>query len=281
MIVTKMSLVEYFDLILERATFSGFKWIIMFLGRKAEAENIYNEIERCWSSLNDLTNDRIAFVFSSCINTKKNSFYRTPNRESYVGRMCPFIRVVGEDKFQDNIGDFEKCYDRFKQYDWKEAHTQSITEFIRKNEIKEYELPGLFIYSVFCEDKMFVHLKDEDDIYSFLKDFVYKTEKMDSDMEQALQTLKKNKYKRFFDLEEEILKFAEEQQNEYKNAVVAVLNGSRDYKSCKHIIVDKHIRQLIKTYGQLKRQLVITDDNYELAKENYYKEKRKYKEHSC
>lgn len=278
MIVTKMSLAEYFDLIGERATFNGFKWIIMFIGRKAEAENIYNEIEGYWSSLHDLTNDRIAFVFSSCVNTKNNSFYRLPNRESYIGRMCPFARVVGEDKFQDNIGDFEFYYDRFKQYDWKEVHTQSITEFIRKNEIEEYELPGLFIYNVFSKDKMFVHLKDKASLYSFLKDFVYKTDKMDSDIEQAYQTLKNNRNKRFFDLEEEILKFAEKQESKYKNAVVMVLNGSRDYKSCKEIITDKQIRKQVKTYGQWKRQLAITNDNYLLEKENYYKDKRKYED---
>lgn len=63
MIVTQLSLAEYFDLIVERATYGGYKWVIMFIGRKAEAEKIYNEIENCWASLNDLTNNRIAFVF--------------------------------------------------------------------------------------------------------------------------------------------------------------------------------------------------------------------------
>ncbi len=278
MIVTEMSLAEYFDLIIERATSSDYKWIIMFIGRKAEAENIYNEIEQHWLSLNDLTNDRIAFVFSAYMNTKNNSFYRTPKRELYIGRMCPFSKIVGEDKFRDNIGDFEVYYDKFNQYDWKEVHTQSVTEFIRKNEIEEYELPGVFIYNLFCKDKMFVHLNNETGLYSFLKDFVYKTQKIDSDIEQAMQILKNNKYKRFFDLEEEILKFAEKQQYEYKNALVAVLNGSQDYKSCKQIIVDKHIRKLVKTYGQWKRQLKITNNNYLLEKEKYYNEKGKYEE---
>ena len=62
MIVTQLSLAKYFDLIVERATYGGYKWIIMFIGRKAEAEKIYNEIDNCWASLNDLTNDRFAFV---------------------------------------------------------------------------------------------------------------------------------------------------------------------------------------------------------------------------
>ena len=70
MIVTQLSLAEYFDLIVERATYGGYKWVIMFIGRKAEAEKIYNEIENCWASLNDLTNNRIAFVFSASIHIR-------------------------------------------------------------------------------------------------------------------------------------------------------------------------------------------------------------------
>lgn len=149
MIVTQLSLAEYFDLIVERATYGGYKWVIMFIGRKAEAEKIYNEIENCWASLNDLTNNRIAFVFSASIHIRDNSFYKFPHQEPYRGRMCPFARIVGKDTFRDNVGDFEYLCHHFQSYNWKELHTQSITEFIEKNEIRECDLPGLFVYNVY------------------------------------------------------------------------------------------------------------------------------------
>ena len=114
MIVTQLSLAEYFDLIVERATYGGYKWVIMFIGRKAEAEKIYNEIENCWASLNDLTNNRIAFVFSASIHIRDNSFYKFPHQEPYRGRMCPFARIVGKDTFRDNVGDFEYLCHHFQ-----------------------------------------------------------------------------------------------------------------------------------------------------------------------
>lgn len=55
------------SLIVERATFGKYKWVIMLIGRKAEALNIYNEIEQTWASLNDLTNDN---------RTYSNRFYQ-------------------------------------------------------------------------------------------------------------------------------------------------------------------------------------------------------------
>lgn len=80
MIVQKLSLAEYFDLIVERATFEKYKWVIMFIARKADAEYLYAEIEQRWWSFHDLTNDRIAFVFSSGLTINDNSFYRLPNQ---------------------------------------------------------------------------------------------------------------------------------------------------------------------------------------------------------
>ena len=174
MIVTQLSLAEYFDLIVERATYGGYKWVIMFIGRKAEAEKIYNEIENCWASLNDLTNNRIAFVFSASIHIRDNSFYKFPHQEPYRGRMCPFARIVGKDTFRDNVGDFEYLCHHFQSYNWKELHTQSITEFIEKNEIRECDLPGLFVYNVYLRQTKYIRLKDEEGIYSLLRDFTYK-----------------------------------------------------------------------------------------------------------
>lgn len=278
MIVQKLSLAEYFDLIVERATFEKYKWVIMFIARKADAEYLYAEIEQRWWSFHDLTNDRIAFVFSSGLTINDNSFYRLPNHEIYEGRMCPFAQIVGEDKFKDNFGNFGNCYHKFPQIDWEDAHTQSITEFIRKNKIKEYDLPGAFIYNVFSKRKEFVHLNGKSSLYSFLKEFVCQTEKLDSELEQAHQTIREDRNIIFFELEEEIIAFAERQKIEYRNAIKEVLKGNWDYKSSKEIITDKYIRKQIKKYIQWKRQLSITNDNYDRKKEDYYNAKKNYRD---
>lgn len=276
MIVTQLSLAEYFDLIVERATYGGYKWIIMFIGRKAEAEKIYNEIENCWASLNDLTNNRIAFVFSANIHTRDNSFYKFPHQEPYRGRMCPFARIVGKDTFRDNVGDFEYLCDHFQSYNWKELHTQSITEFIEKNEIRECDLPGLFVYNVYLRQTKYIRLKDEEGIYSLLRDFTYKSKQIDDLIENSSRKMADNKVKAIVDLEEAILKYANEQSPECKNLLCEFLASERDYKSCKDLICNKDIRKKLENYGRRKRRLNLNSEEYLEKKEEYIADRKEY-----
>ena len=276
MIVTQLSLAEYFDLIVERATYGGYKWVIMFIGRKAEAEKIYNEIENCWASLNDLTNNRIAFVFSANIHTRDNSFYKFPHQEPYRGRMCPFARIVGKDTFRDNVGDFEYLCHHFQSYNWKELHTQSITEFIEKNEIRECDLPGLFVYNVYLRQTKYIQLKDEEGIYSLLRNFTYKSKQIDDLIENSSRKMDDNKVKAIFDLEEAILKYANDQSPECKNLLCEFLASERDYKSCKDLICNKDIRKKLENYGRRKRRLNLNSEEYLEKKEEYIADRKEY-----
>jgi len=276
MIVTQLSLAEYFDLIVERATYGGYKWVIMFIGRKAEAEKIYNEIENCWASLNDLTNNRIAFVFSASIHIRDNSFYKFPHQEPYRGRMCPFARIVGKDTFRDNVGDFEYLCHHFQSYNWKELHTQSITEFIEKNEIRECDLPGLFVYNVYLRQTKYIRLKDEEGIYSLLRNFTYKSKQIDDLIDNSSRKMDDNKVKAIFDLEEAILKYANEQSPECKNLLCEFLASERDYKSCKDLICNKDIRKKLENYERRKHRLNLNSEEYLEKKEEYIADRKEY-----
>lgn len=276
MIVTQLSLAEYFDLIVERATYGGYKWVIMFIGRKAEAEKIYNEIENCWASLNDLTNNRIAFVFSASIHIRDNSFYKFPHQEPYRGRMCPFARIVGKDTFRDNVGDFEYLCHHFQSYNWKELHTQSITEFIEKNEIRECDLPGLFVYNVYLRQTKYIQLKDEEGIYSLLRNFTYKSKQIDDLIENSSRKMDDTKVKAIFDLEEAILKYANDQSPECKNLLCEFLASERDYKSCKDLICNKDIRKKLENYERRKHRLNLNSEEYLEKKEEYIADRKEY-----
>ncbi len=276
MIVTQLSLAEYFDLIVERATYGGYKWVIMFIGRKAEAEKIYNEIENCWASLNDLTNNRITFVFSASIHIRDNSFYKFPHQEPYRGRMCPFARIVGKDTFRDNVGDFEYLCHHFQSYNWKELHTQSITEFIEKNEIRECDLPGLFVYNVYLRQTKYIQLKDEEGIYSLLRNFTYKSKQIDDLIENSSRKMDDNKVKAIFDLEEAILKYANDQSPECKNLLCEFLASERDYKSCKDLICNKDIRKKLENYERRKHRLNLNSEEYLEKKEEYIADRKEY-----
>ena len=278
MLVTPMSLATFFDTISQRAEKEGYNWIISLIGRYADAEKVYDEIEKTWASLNDLTNDRIAFVFSSFVRTMNNDFYRTPHREPYVGRMCPFASVLGASRFEDNHGNFEHYYEEFEKVNWKELHTQSITEFIRKHNIDEQALPGIFIYELRTKQNVFVHIDSDEKIYKYIKSFVIESGKLDDDIKKASVELTRCEHRRVFELENYLFDIANAQSTSVKNAIINVINGNSAYKQNKEIITDKMIRKKLKKLGQWKRQHGINDDSYvekkkdyEIAKENYDK----------
>lgn len=270
MIVTPMSLTEYFNLVSEKAEYQGYNWILMLIGRCADAEDIYDKIEKTWTSLNDLTNDRIAFVFSSALHTRNNGFYRTPNKAPYIGRMCPFAKMIGEYRFQDTFGDFEMYIQGYNKHNWKDLHTQSITEFIRANNISERDLPGIFIFNIKYKKNIYVQLDMNQSLYDFIKYFVIETEKIDRNYEYTIS----DRNLQFFQLEEKLNMYANSQGDSEKQAVQDVMQGTVEYKVVKELIRDKKIRTDLKKYGQWKRHFNLDGSVYLVEKNKYLEDKR-------
>lgn len=278
MIVTPMSLATFFETIIQRAENEGYKWVISLIGRYADAEKVYDEIDKTWASLNDLTNDRIAFIFSSFVKTKNNDFYRTLHRESYVGRMCPFAWVLGATRFADNSGDFDTYYSGNRNLSWKELHTQSITEFIRKYNIDEQALPGIFIHELRTKKNIFVHIDSNEKIYDYIKLFVIQSRKLDDIIENASKELSRCEHRKIFELEDYLRNVATIQSPNVTSAIINVIDGKSDYLQNKEIITNKEIRKKLKKLGQWRRQQGICETiyaqkrkDYEIAKENYEK----------
>jgi hypothetical protein len=59
MVVTELSLVEYYDKIIPRAKNKNYKWVISVIARHADAKRLYQHIEEDWASINDLTYDDV------------------------------------------------------------------------------------------------------------------------------------------------------------------------------------------------------------------------------
>lgn len=55
MVITELSLVEYYDKIIPRAKRKNYKWVISVIARHADAKELYQHIEEDWASINDLT----------------------------------------------------------------------------------------------------------------------------------------------------------------------------------------------------------------------------------
>ena len=54
MVITELSLVEYYDKIIPRAKRKNYKWVISVIARHADAKELYQHIEEDWASINEL-----------------------------------------------------------------------------------------------------------------------------------------------------------------------------------------------------------------------------------
>lgn len=77
-------------------------------------------------------------------------------------------------------------------------------------------MPGLFVYNVYLRQTKYIQLKDEEGIYSLLRNFTYKSKQIDDLIENSSRKMDDNKVKAIFDLEEAILKYANDQSPECK-----------------------------------------------------------------
>jgi hypothetical protein len=142
--LTYIGLSEYYRKFIPRVKEKNYIWVISLIARYADAEQIYDKLEADWASLNDLTNNKILFVFSSPKISKRASFLHIPGRASYVGIMCPFIELLNGQKIEDNRGEFEYMYPNYSKINWKVKHSQSISEFVKEYNIPEEKIPCLF-----------------------------------------------------------------------------------------------------------------------------------------
>ena len=65
MLVTDISLCQFYREISKRAKNKNYVWIISLIARHADAKEMYEKLEQDWTSIDNLTNDKILFVFST------------------------------------------------------------------------------------------------------------------------------------------------------------------------------------------------------------------------
>lgn len=256
MIVTELSLVEYYEKIIPRAKKQNYKWIVSVIARHADAKELYQHIEKDWASINDLTYDNVLFVFSLGPSLVNNSFFHIENKENYVGTMCPYVETINEKKVANNKGDFYAYINRAFDIDWKQKHSQAITEFIRKYNIREEELPVLFIWNLEKDCYSVVSLKQNEDIYMFLKQSIMEQENLmyeKQELENMLMNYRQErKYFELYDcLQERACGFNADE----REAIQSVLMGKSAYLEKKPQIQDKKIRNDLKKLGQWKKQI--------------------------
>lgn len=178
MLVTDISLCQFYREISKRAKNKNYVWIISLIARHADAKEMYEKLEQDWTSIDNLTNDKILFVFSTNLISNSNSFFHTPGRESYVGRMCLFAEMLNGEDIRDNYGDLWNLYDNFDKVDWKQKHSLAITEFAKEYGISEEQLPAIFVWNLQTSRYKIMPLKADENLYQIIKKVIIKLEKL-------------------------------------------------------------------------------------------------------
>lgn len=260
LITTYMGLWEYFQKCIPRAKKKGYTFIISLIARYSDAQDLYDKLEKDWSSLNDLTNNKVLFVFSTPRFRNDASFYHKPYEDVYVGDICPFVVELKSNgqKVEDNFGMHEE-----ENVDWKERHSQTISEFARNYNISEKDIPCLFFYDLVRDRYKAVPVEENENIYAFIKNILIWL----ANYESCIQ-----KYKpigNYYSLKKRLEGLVENDYSKQSVAIGQVLHEEKTYKEVKENIADSSIKRDLKRIGQWKRH-VILPYGHGLSEENTY-----------
>lgn len=95
-----------------------------------------------------------------------------PGKEPYEGVMCPFVELLDGRNVEQNNGPFEYLYDGYDKINWKQKHSQTITDFAMNYNISEEEIPCLFLYDLMQNRYKVIPVGKDTDIYAMIKAMV-------------------------------------------------------------------------------------------------------------
>ena len=228
--VTYIGLSEYFQRCIPKAKKKGYVLIISLIARYSDAQVLYEKLEEDWASLNDLTGDKVLFVFSTPKVRKRASFFHMPGKKLYEGVMCPYVELLNGRDVEDNNGLFEYLHDGFDKIDWKQKHSQTITEFATNYNISEGEIPCLFLYDLIGNRYKVIPVGQSTNIYVMIKAMV-----------------------------EEIAEYIKKREN----------IEEQSYKEVKDDISNPEIKKDLKRIGQWKRQYFSCFEKDDANKKHY------------
>lgn len=276
--VTYIGLLEYFQRCIPKARSRKYIFILSLIARYSDAEQLYNKLEHDWAALNDLTDDKILFLFSTPKIGKRASFFRKKGQPVYVGEMCPFVQMLNGKGIEDNYGEFENLYYNYKQIDWKERHAQTISEFARAYNISEKDIPCLFVYDLTRDRYMAMPVRDNADIYAIIKGGIDLLSEYKRQKEDIVNGLKEyTNIDKYYALYKKLENQADNDDSSQSIAIRAVLQDSSLYKGVKKDICDLSIRKDLKKIGQWKRQYFNDFNNNSENKRRYLKLKKEEK----
>lgn len=174
--IVNMPIVEYLKLCRITAYQRGFIWVMVLLARERDATNSYKDIKKFWNSYDDLTGDKILFIFSA-INHHEQYYQSYPAHqdESWKRVYNPNLLIVNEKVPTIKKWDFPTERE-IREYRRKaiENNTYSISKLCQEYDIDESAVPSLLFFSTHhkaTDRPIIIPLKD-DDIYITIKNIL-------------------------------------------------------------------------------------------------------------
>lgn len=252
--ITYMGLSEYFKRCILKAKKEKYVVILSLIARYSDAKEAYDKLEKDWASLNDLTYDKMLVVFSLPRARSKASFFHTPGRPIYEGKLCPFVELINGNGIEDNNGPILHEDERI---DWKLRHSQAITEFVRDFNIPREKIPCLFAYDLKTDRQTVIPINHNTDIYASIKGVIEKIVEYGRRKCEIDDELKKYaQIEAYYNLYTDLEKLSKEGTTKQDIAIRKVLYGEKSFKEMKEAIVDSKIRRDLKRLGQWKRHYV-------------------------
>lgn len=274
--VTYIGLSEYFQRCIPKAKRKGYILIISLIARYSDAQDLYEKLEEDWASLNDLTGDKILFVFSTPRARKRASFFHIPGKAPYEGVMCPFVELLNGKGVEGNNGPFEYLYDGYNKIDWKQKHSQTITKFAMNYNILEEEIPCLFLYDLIGNRYKVIPVGENTDIYAMIKFMVQEIAEYGKKRQNIEEKLEKYRnIEEYYCLFEELENEAEKGNSKQCVAIRKVLREMKSYKEVKDDIFNPKIKKDLKRIGQWKRQYFSSFESDDANKKNFIELKKK------
>jgi len=273
--VTYIELSDYFQRCIPKAKGEGYILVIALIARYSDAQELYEKLEKSWASLNDLTGNRILFVFSTPKVRKKASFLHIPGRKIYEGEMCPFVELLNGNKVEDNNGPFEYFCDNYDTIDWKQKHSQTITKFAADYNIAEEKIPCLFLYNLINDTHKIVPVGQTTDIYAMIKAMVAEIAecgRKSKNIEEQLEEYRN--IEAYYWLYEKLENAARRGKSKQCEAIRKILQEEKTYKEVKNDIFEPTIKRDLKRIGQWKKQYFNAFEKDDTSKNRYLELKK-------
>lgn len=256
MLITYMGLSEYYRRMIPKVKQQGYILMVSLIARYADAEGAFDRTEKFWSSLHDLTNDKVLFVFSSPEVRKASLFLPNPKGPGYEGKICPFVTMIGDGRVQEGVEWEQYLTEEATQIDWKERHSQTITEFAREHGIAEEQIPCLYICSLLDDREYLLPIQEDENLYAKMKQIMQAVNFFAAERQRLEEQLEEKKELRnYYELYERLWN-DEEGTVEETAAIRSVLCGGSSFQECKEQIPETAVRTDVKRILQWQRQFL-------------------------